>query len=814
VSAIERVIATLPSARRSGSGWKARCPGHDDQKASLSLRESGEGHVLLRCFGGCNLDAILMPLGLQPRDLFEPSTSSRDAGVRSSAITLAEFAADKRLPIGFLQERGLHDLPGGGVGIPYPDMVGEFVQVKRRMALKAKEGSYWPKGARLMPYGLDRLADARSAGYLITPEGETETLTGQFHGFPMLGIPGATSASVLELVHLIGIDRLYVVREPDQGGPAFVAGMAARLKAIGWEGATWVVVLPVKDVNDLHKLDPKNFAAAFQAALDAATPIAIDIPVQSVSTVESDLEPWLPPTPFTVVSVPTFPLDALPRWLAAYVGAVARSTQTPVSLAALLALAVVATTSARRVVLHIWDDWTEPINIFVLVVLPPANRRSAVFSEMVAPLLAFEVEAAKKLAPEIKAAETARRIVEQALKKAEDAAARAESAERTNLQNKAEVLASELAGMPSPLSPRLMVDDCTPERLASLMYLHAGRMSVMSPEGGVFEVMSGRYSASGTPNIDIFLKGHAGDAVLTDRVGRPPERIERPALTVAVTPQPVVLRGLMARPGFRGRGLLARWIFDVPASLVGRREIRPPGVPTPLRAEYQQRITDLLEQWPTDEDEPMALTLSPGASDLLEAFATKTEPRLGESGDLGHIADWGGKLVGLVARLASNLHLAAHAGDPELMSEEIEAMTMAAAIKIGEYAVAHALAAFADMGADPEVEDARQVWAWIERQSGESLTKRQIFEGIKGRFHRVEMLESPLKVLEEFGYLRPVTAVKRTGPGRLPSPVFKVNPLGRSHSSQNPRDATEGADLAKSASSANHQAPEREVLEL
>jgi hypothetical protein len=40
---------------------------------------------------------------------------------------------------------------------------------------------------------------------------------------------------------------------------------------------------------------------------------------------------------------------------------------------------------------------------------------------------------------------------------------------------------------------------------------------------------------------------------------------------VALTVQPEVLRGLASRPGFGGRGLLARFVYSLPASLVGHR---------------------------------------------------------------------------------------------------------------------------------------------------------------------------------------------------------------------------------------------------
>jgi putative DNA primase/helicase len=46
-------IAKALGGRKAGSGWSARCPAHDDRTPSLSLRNSGDGKVLVCCHAGC-----------------------------------------------------------------------------------------------------------------------------------------------------------------------------------------------------------------------------------------------------------------------------------------------------------------------------------------------------------------------------------------------------------------------------------------------------------------------------------------------------------------------------------------------------------------------------------------------------------------------------------------------------------------------------------------------------------------------------------------------------------------------------------------
>ena len=64
-------------ASKSGSEWTARCPGHDDRKPSLSIKEGDDGRTLLYCHYGCEPAEILKAVGLEMRDMFTDETSSR-----------------------------------------------------------------------------------------------------------------------------------------------------------------------------------------------------------------------------------------------------------------------------------------------------------------------------------------------------------------------------------------------------------------------------------------------------------------------------------------------------------------------------------------------------------------------------------------------------------------------------------------------------------------------------------------------------------------------------------------------------------------
>lgn len=64
------LLSQLNGIRPRGTGkWSARCPAHQDNSPSLSISEGDKG-LLLRCWAGCELTAIMGKLGLEIKDLF------------------------------------------------------------------------------------------------------------------------------------------------------------------------------------------------------------------------------------------------------------------------------------------------------------------------------------------------------------------------------------------------------------------------------------------------------------------------------------------------------------------------------------------------------------------------------------------------------------------------------------------------------------------------------------------------------------------------------------------------------------------------
>ena len=469
---------------------------------------------------------------------------------------------------------------------------------------------------------------------------------------------------------------------------------------------------------------------------------------------------WDTPIPFDEYGLPTFPVDALPEVIRRYVLAVAESTQTPVDMAAVEALGIVSLCCQGKYFIRGNADWTEPLNTYMVVIMEPAERKSSVLSMMIRPVEEYEKEENSRRNAEIV---EGRMIQDKLEKEKRNLVERASKGKATEEEVRAK--AAELAKFEPAKPLRLFVDDVTSEKLTSVLAENKGRAAVVSAEGGIFSIMSGLYNRN--VNIDVFLKGHSGDTIRVDRVGRASESIIHPALTMVLAVQPEVLNGLMSNNTFRGRGLTARFLYSMPKSTVGRRSFSAEPIPEGVKARYRDLIETILSG--NNEQEP--ISLDDGAAEVLEGLFNEVEGRL--KGDLAEIPDWAGKFVGSVLRISGILHVMKYPKDS--MFDSVDKATMENAVTIGRYFLEHAKAAYSLMGADAVNKNAQYLLSAIKRERLAEFSRRDAMRLCR-RFKTAESLQPVLDRLCEYGYLAAKPLPPAHGAGRKPSEVYLTNP--------------------------------------
>ena len=92
---VDGLLSKLEGVKPAGQGrWMAKCPGHDDRQASLSVREGDDGRVLVNCHANCTTENVVTALGMSMSDLFPPRDSSANP-VRPTIVAEYDYRDEK-----------------------------------------------------------------------------------------------------------------------------------------------------------------------------------------------------------------------------------------------------------------------------------------------------------------------------------------------------------------------------------------------------------------------------------------------------------------------------------------------------------------------------------------------------------------------------------------------------------------------------------------------------------------------------------------------------------------------------------------------
>ncbi len=636
----------------------------------------------------------------------------------------------------------------------------------KRESRPAQPGSGWQMG--LFDCGLDHSKDAT----LVITEGEEKALVARAAGRCAVAPPngaGSFGKGQAEMVVAAAPSRIVLAFDADVAGDRGTAGAAKALKMAGFTGELLAVHWPEDSVEgrDLNDVAVEEGLPALDDFLDAAAPFSALAPSPNAELPE--------PLPLDGRSLPLFPIIAFSSApaLRNYVIALAEETQTPADLAGMLALGGLSAATRGRITIKAKEGWSETSNLYIIASQPPGSRKSAVVAAVAKPLNDAERDMASSTALERSRVKSHRAALEARLSELGKRAAKCDSEDsRNDVIGKMTDVQQQLDALPPASPPRLLCEDVTPEKLGSLLCETGGSMAIISDEGTIASVALGRYS-DGSPNFEILLKAHDGSPIRIDRRNRT-ETIERPTLTLALCVQDAVMQEMARKKVTRGKGLLARFLFICPKTLLGSRKADPEPMPRFVAEAFAQLIRRVLTA--SEPDTRTELQLSKEAQALLIRFSSALEPRLGPDGDLRDIADWAGKLAGAgVVRIAGLLHLAEGGAAPGVISRE----TLDRAILIAEYLIPHAQAAFNVMFAPPELEDARHVLKWIKRKGLREFRACDAWQTNKStsRFQVMKSLRDALACLEDHGHIIHRPSLKRSSRGGRPaSKHYIVNP--------------------------------------
>jgi hypothetical protein len=220
-------ITRLEGVKRSGDGYEAKCPAHDDKHQSLSVTDGDNGAPVFHCHAGCTPRAVVEAVGLTWRDVM-PERKCNDRG---RARIVAEY--DYRDEHGVLLFQSLRYEPKD-FRQRRPDGAGGWIY---RGALD---------GVRRVPYRLPELVAAPVEEPVFIVEGEKDVDRLRSLGLTATCNPcGADNGEGNKwhrefAEHLHG-RRVVLLQDNDEPGRRHVEwvaltlmGRATSIKVLGW----------------------------------------------------------------------------------------------------------------------------------------------------------------------------------------------------------------------------------------------------------------------------------------------------------------------------------------------------------------------------------------------------------------------------------------------------------------------------------------------------------------------------------------------------------------------------------------------------
>lgn len=230
---LEEICRLLQIDRKTPGGYQARCPAHDDHKASLSISE-GEKGVVLNCFVGCSVEEICSALGLELKDLFFNSTGGASGGLPGEPVRVFEIRTTEGHLIALRKRQGTGK--DKRLWWEQPD---------------GKNGLGGNKTAEFPLFGSERIKNFLLSRWVELSEGEAKTEELRSYGAYALGtVTGASSVPSAGVLESLRGRRVRLWPDNDQPGRAHMAKIEALLRGV----ASQVVTL------DTSALPPKGDA--------------------------------------------------------------------------------------------------------------------------------------------------------------------------------------------------------------------------------------------------------------------------------------------------------------------------------------------------------------------------------------------------------------------------------------------------------------------------------------------------------------------------------------------------------------------------
>ena len=230
---------------------------------------------------------------------------------------------------------------------------------------------------------------------------------------------------------------------------------------------------------------------------------------------------------------------------------------------------------------------------------------------------------------------------------------------------------------------------------------------------------------------------------------------------------------------FRGRGLLARFLFAIPKSNLGFRTLKPREISQSVIGRWNRIVFSMLDREQHVDDfgnaKSQILYLAPEAYRRWKSEQHANEIDMRPGGSWIENTGWASKYPGAVLRIAGILHCAICAdSQKDPAATDVAESTMEFAVQLGRKIKSHSLQAFGMMALTDDQKYSNKIAEWIRRDGIREFTGRECSIHCNSA-GSVKELDGAFDLLITHGWIRTGQKKQPDGGGR-PSLPFEVNP--------------------------------------
>lgn len=272
---IDNFLERFDRVRKTGNGWEARCPAHDDRVASLSIAVGNKHPVVLDCKAGCSFDDV----------------------IRAAGIDIKELLADDDKPQSIRYEDATETYD-------YQDEAGNLLFKVARFVPKTfrpfhLDNGRWKHGMggqRRVPYRLPQIIEQVRAGkWVLITEGERDVHTLEKLGFVATTNPGGADKWSENWCAYFGDARVAILPDNDEPGRNHAQAVAKNLKGVAQ--TIKIIELPVAAKGDVTDWVRAGHGAEELKQIITSAPEwdakPFDVDVVTVADVEARKVEWL-----------------------------------------------------------------------------------------------------------------------------------------------------------------------------------------------------------------------------------------------------------------------------------------------------------------------------------------------------------------------------------------------------------------------------------------------------------------------------------------------------------------------------------------